>query len=72
MILAEIRGYLSESKRATIADLANRFHADPDALRGMLGHLIRKGRIRRVGDSALCPGCLKCDAASLEIYEWIG
>jgi hypothetical protein len=72
VIFSKLSGYLSECKRATIADLAIHFAAEPDAVRGMLGHLIRKGRVRRVGEIADCPGCMKCDAARAEIYEWTG
>ncbi|MCP5366381.1 MAG: FeoC-like transcriptional regulator [Hyphomicrobiales bacterium] len=71
MILSELRAYLSEHGRAGIGDLANRFDADPDAIRGMLSHFIRKGRVRKLENPAGdCGGCSKCDAFALEVYEW--
>lgn len=73
MILSDLRAYLQERGRAPIADLANRFDADPAAVRGMLETYIRKGRVRRVGgDEVQCGGCAKCDASQLEVYEWVG
>jgi len=73
MILSELKAYLSRHKRAGIGVLVNRFEAEPDAIRGMLAHFMRKGRVRRL-DSELgnCSGCSKCDAFALEIYEWTG
>ena len=71
MILSEVRTYLAERGRVPIGDLVNRFDADPDAIRGMLAHFIRKGRLRKLENPAGdCGGCSKCDAFSLEVYEW--
>lgn len=73
MILSELKAYMKERHRVPMEDLANRFRTDPAAIRGMLDHMIRKGRVRRVeaggGD---CSGCNKCDDFKLEIYEWTG
>lgn len=75
MILSELRTYLAAHKRVSIGDLANRFAAEPDALRGMLAHFMHKGRVRRLdgaGANGQCGGCRKCDAYAMEIYEWTG
>lgn len=73
MILSELTSYLAERKRASLFDLSNRFDTDPEALRGMLAVLERKGRARRLPASTLCTGgCSKCEPASVEIYEWLG
>lgn len=72
MVLSELRQYLQRNKRVLLTDLANRFHTDPDALRGMLQKWIDKGRIRKIsGDSGCAGGCCKCDPATLEFYEWL-
>jgi len=71
MILSEVRAYLAERKRAPLSDLQLRFNAQPDALRGMLQHLIRKGRVREISGKS-CDGCCKCAPETLEIYEWLG
>ena len=73
MILSELKVYLRERGRAPIGDLANRFDADPEAIRGMLDVWIRKGRVKRLNaEAGDCGGCSKCDAFDLEIYEWRG
>jgi predicted transcriptional regulator of viral defense system len=73
MILSDITGYLAEHRRAALTDLAYRFGADPDALRGILAVLERKGRVRRIANGAACSsGCGKCDQASVETWAWIG
>ncbi|MCB2100706.1 MAG: FeoC-like transcriptional regulator [Rhodobacterales bacterium] len=72
MILAEVRQYVGDRHRVTLADLSNRFGVAPDALRGMLAVLVRKGRVRRLPRPASCgDGCCKCAPEALEVYEWI-
>ncbi|WP_133510070.1 FeoC-like transcriptional regulator [Candidatus Thiosymbion oneisti] len=71
MILSELTAYLAERKRASLIDLSHRFGSDPEALRGMLAILERKGRARRLPAGTTCSGCSKCDPASIEIYEWV-
>lgn len=70
MILGEIKTYLSDRGRAPLNDIALHFNSDPDAIRGMLEHYIRKGQVQHLDTGATCGGCNKCDAFALEIYEW--
>ncbi len=72
MRLLELKDYFITHKRACMADLVNRFHADAGALRPMLAMLQARGRIRRVEMAMNCGSCAKCDPARLEIYEWCG
>ena len=73
MILGELRQYLSRHKRATLIDLHHHFDTEPEALRGMLSLLGRKGWVRKLPADTPCGGgCNKCDPASIEIYEWTG
>jgi len=73
LILSELTGYLAEHRLVALQDLAYRFGASPDALRGMLSILERKGRVRRVEGAAPCASnCGKCDVATMETYEWLG
>jgi putative ferrous iron transport protein C len=73
MILSELTGYLAQHRRVALIDMAYRFGSSPDALRGMLATLERKGRVRRLEGGAACTSaCGKCDAATLETYEWLG
>ena len=64
MILAEIKRYLQQRGQATLADIALHFDTAPDAVRGMLETLLRKGRIRRQQLNSACgSSCCKCDTA---------
>lgn len=73
MILSELTTYLSSHRRVALKDLSHRFGSSPEALRGMLATLERKGRVRRIlGASGCGGGCCHCDPTTLEAYEWLG
>ena len=72
MILSELTSYLAKQERVALLDLSYRFDTDADALRGMLSLLERKGRVRKLPAGTTCgSACSKCDAATIEIYEWV-
>ncbi len=72
MILSEIRDYLRLNRRAALIDMAHRFDANPDALRGMLQKWIAKGQVEKLPAGTECGGgCNKCDPMSTEIYQWV-
>jgi len=72
MILSELRDYLREQRRVALVDLVNHFDIDADAVRGMLGKLIRKGKLRKLTVSDSCgTSCCKCDPLQTEFYEWL-
>lgn len=73
MTPSEVKRYLSERKLAPLTDIALHFDIEPDTVRGLLSHWIRKGRVRRHQDDG-CKnggGCCGCGAHSKEIYEWL-
>lgn len=69
-MLRQIRVFFQQQRTASLAELAGRFGVTADAMRGMLEHWVRKGRLRRLPASRVCPQCAGCEAAALEIYEW--
>ena len=71
MILNDIRRYLEQRGQASLGDIARHLDADPEAVRGMLEHWMRKGRVRRHLAGTACGGCSQCEGATLEIYEWL-
>ena len=72
MILSELRTYLKQKKRVTLSELVIHFNMDADALRGMLGKWISKGKVRQLPVGSGCgTSCCKCDATLTEFYEWI-
>jgi len=72
MILARVESHLRERKRASLSDLAETLDSNPEALRGMLEMLARKGRIRRLPSGTTCGGgCNKCKPEAVELFEWV-
>lgn len=72
MILSDLRDYLREQRRVALADIVTHFNMDADALRGMLGKWISKGKVRKLPLKSSCgTSCCQCDAALTEIYEWV-
>jgi hypothetical protein len=72
MILTELKTYLIKNKRAPLIDMAHHFDVAPDALKGMLEHWIRKGKVRLLEGSRCNKGCCsQGDPTLLQIYEWM-
>jgi putative ferrous iron transport protein C len=73
MSLIAIKTHLMKIKLASLASLCAHFNnADPDLLRTMLCHWVRKGKVRCIKKTPFCgQKCMKCDVTAIEIYEWI-
>jgi putative ferrous iron transport protein C len=72
VILSDLRDYLKAQRRVALADIAAHFNMDADALRGMLGKWISKGKVRKLPLTDSCgTSCCQCDTALTEIYEWV-
>ncbi len=72
MILSDLRSYLKQQHRVSLADLVIHFNMDADALRGMLSKWISKGNVRLLSLGSSCgTSCCKCDPTLTELYEWI-
>ncbi len=73
MTPSEVKRYLSERKIAPLNDIALHFDMQPDAVRGLLEHWIRKGKVRRFADNSCedncCGGC--SENGHKEVYEWL-
>ncbi len=70
MLLVKLRDYIAQQRVCSLADLSQHFHSDPDALRGMLQHWLRKGLIARE-QSGCQKGCVSCAPEQLETYRWL-
>ncbi len=70
-MLSRLGDTLKQRRRASVIELARSLESTPDAVKGMLALLERKGRVRRLPGTA-CGGCGKCDAGNLEVFEWTG
>ena len=73
MTPSEVKRYLSERKLAPLNDIALHFDLEADTVRGLLGHWIRKGRVRLHQDNSCKSGggCGGCGQHHKEIYEWL-
>ncbi len=72
MILSDLRNYLKNQHRVVMIDLVNHFDMDAEAVRGMLGKWISKGKVRKLSSDSSCgSSCCKCDPLMTEIYEWV-
>ena len=69
-MLIEVKSYVSGRGACTLAELSTHFDTSPDALRGMLAHWVRKGKIVRE-NSGCSKGCMNCTPEQLEVYRWI-
>jgi putative ferrous iron transport protein C len=72
VILSDLRDYIKQQHRVALIDLVTQFCMDADALRGMLGKWISKGKVRKLPLEPACgTSCCKCDPTLTELYEWI-
>ncbi len=72
MILSELKHYLQQRQRVSLNDLVIHFNVEADALRGMLGKWISKGKVKKLPLNSSCgTSCCKCDQNLTELYEWI-
>ena len=71
MILTDISNLLRSRGQMSLLDLSIHLDANPDAVRGMLDVLQRKGRVRKLPAGTACSGgCTRCAADTVEIYAW--
>jgi putative ferrous iron transport protein C len=70
--LIAVKNYMVQVKITSLANLCLMFKRDPETLRQMLKHWMRKGKIKQCTKKAACGSqCFKCPVPSIEIYEWI-
>ena len=72
MILSELRDYLQQHGKVSLADLVNHFGVEADALRGMLNLWINKGYVQKLPLASGCgTQCCQCDPTLTELYQWL-
>lgn len=72
MNLLDLKHYLTRVKIASLANLCSYFNCDSDLLRQMLGHWIRKGKVKQCKKTSNCGvKCTQCSTLVTEIYEWV-
>ncbi len=70
--LIQLKQYLRGRKVAPLQDIALHFKVDITVVRPLLEVWAAKGKVQKIeGAAADCGGCCKCDAAAIELYEWL-
>lgn len=69
-MLIAVKNHMAKRGVTSLQELALHFQVEPDAMRSMLEHWIRKGRVRR---QAAChhTACCGCNPAMTECYWWV-
>ncbi len=71
MILLEIKRYLKDKQFVNLQELSLHFQRDPEIMREMLGHWLRKGVICKAPNPAGCGlKCVKCKPEFSEVYQF--
>ena len=71
MILSQIGDYLKARGQASLSDIALHLDAEESAVRAMLAHWERRGRVQRVSSAPGCgSSCDKCSPSASELYVW--
>ena len=72
MSLLELKQHLMQTRVSTLGNIAAHFHCDPELVRSMLKHWVRKGCLRQFSKKAFCgKSCTECKVTDVEIYEWL-
>ncbi|MEG6508984.1 FeoC-like transcriptional regulator [Methyloligella sp. 2.7D] len=77
MLLLDLKSYLESHTPVSMMDLTAHYRVEPDALRGMLDHWIRKGKLKRLDFGSTCQACPHggacgaCCASCFEMYQWL-
>lgn len=72
MSLLDIKHYMSKVRMASLASLCTVFKTEPDSLRCLLEHWVKKGKIRQCMKKPACGSkCFRCPTTDIELYEWV-
>lgn len=71
MSLLDIKNHMMKVKMASLSSICQLFKIEPDLLRHMLEHWVRKGKIRKCMKKPACgTKCMQCSPLVTELYEW--
>ncbi len=71
-MLLEIKKYLANKEQANLQELAFHFKQQPEMIRCMMPHWVRKGKATMVAKPPGCGSkCFKCQPAAIETYRWV-
>jgi hypothetical protein len=70
MLLADIRDFMRQRRRASIDELAVHFECDASAIAGIMDSLAARGIVARLGCGG-CGGSSGCAAAGPAVYAYV-
>lgn len=69
MILLEVREYIKLRQSVNLQELSLHFQCNPDAMRDILGHWLRKGIVFQASQPVGCGvRCIQCKPGTAEVY----
>jgi len=72
VILIDVKNYLSQKQTATLQELSLHFQRDPDFIRQLLSHWIKKGIISPAEKPIGCgTRCTQCRPEIAQVYRFI-
>lgn len=71
MNIAELKKFVFDFRRVSLAEMKLFLEIDRDTLTPMLDCLIQQGLVQKSYTAAECITCQKCDPEEVEFYEWI-
>lgn len=71
MILLDIKNYLVAQKTVNLQELSLHFCYDPETMRGMMAHWIRKGKVSVRKPPGCGVRCTQCKPEYAEEYCWM-
>lgn len=72
MLLSELKAFLKQKGRATLAELASEFGETPEMIRCMMCHFINKGSVTENTLTPKCgTACQSCQLANVTVYQWV-
>ena len=71
MNLQELREFVYDFRRVSLAEMKLYLQIDGETLRPMLNRLITQGIVQKSLAQEECESCQKCETEEIEFYEWV-
>ena len=71
MNITELKKFVFDFRRVSLAEMKLFLGIDRDTLNPMLERLIQQGIVQKSYIEEECTTCQKCDPEEVEFYEWI-
>lgn len=72
MNVTELRDFVFDFGRVSLAEMKLYMQIDRETLDSMLNSLIQQGIVKKSYTADECETCQKCDPEEIEFYEWVG